>query len=494
MPTSNRRQRPTPPNLAYRDFVQRVRAHRPTDLLPILAKISAAESERRLVDRDWRTAPLGLYPWIIAVIARESIAYGSEHRAKPVTDRALTRMASAYMELRDPWRTDDSEESLSDFLIRTAYEQFPWNEPLYNEMAHVVALLDRDFSRLGCEVLQSSSWVDLLGAELVDLVGAAFLFGTSTWKNDGRMDLGWLAQDNFGPVVAELPAAKIHLLWRSFSAPFENIRARARDNRNPDEDLRRLDWNPLQSAPFVGMLDGSWIAPQAMYVHQRASLSTVYHLGQERWGDAFTRDLGLVMQAYVGEQFNLMHPEGVLPDVEYRPSQRAVDFVIVLPDIVLLVEVKSARVAVPGRLNLGSFVRDVERDVGKAFRQISHTSRLITDGHQAFASVPPNRPLRGAVITAEPHHLINATAIRANLPQPAVPTVVLGLGEFEELIEECASRPGPHWLAVTDIPANDAASVRRYLSDARRKWQGTVRPRNSILDAAWSRLPFRDAT
>src|SRR5664280_3791077 len=220
------------------------------------------------------------------------------------------------------------------------------------------------------------------------------------------------------------------------SAPICSIRWHAR---------RKLDRSPGDVCPSAGI----------------AQLSTVYHLGQERWGDAFTRDLGLVMQAYVGEQFNLMHPEGVLPDVEYRPSQRAVDFVIVLPDIVLLVEVKSARVAVPGRLNLGSFVRDVERDVGKAFRQISHTSRLITDGHQAFASVPPNRPLRGAVITAEPHHLINATAIRANLPQPAVPTVVLGLGEFEELIEECASRPGPHWLAVTDIPANDAASVRR---------------------------------
>lgn len=475
----------------YGEFVQRVRAHRPSELLSVLSRISSAQAEESLSGRDWRKKPaFGLYPWIIAAIARESIAYGNEYRTAPVTDRALSRLSDTYMEVRDPFFTGSSGGGLIDWAVRTAYEQFPWNQPLFNELSHTVAMLDRDLSPLDLEVVTSNSWRELLGADVIDLAGASFLFGVSTWKNSGKFDLAWLDQPNFGLVTAELPKDRIVELWRLFSRPFIDLRAEAQAQRNPNEELRRLDWNPLQAAPYVGMPDGVWLAPQAMYVQRRASLSTIYHLGMTRWGERFTRDLGVILETYVGEQCRLMHPSALLHDIEYESGQRAVDYVLVLDRCVLLIEVKSARVAVPSRRGLDPFLADVTADVGKALRQIAKTEGLIKARHSALANVPEDLPRRGVVVTLEPHHLINSSSIRIGLPDPGITTIVMSLGEFEEAVEEHAARPADLWLDLTNAVGRSEA-VGEVLQAHRKAWTKT-RPRNAILQSAWERLPFRE--
>lgn len=113
------------------------------------------------------------------------------------------------------------------------------------------------------------------------------------------------------------------------------------------------------------------------------------------------------------------------------------DWIVVLPDAVVLIEVKSARVNQGSRLNLAQYHEDVKADVGKGFSQIAATGDLIRKHHAAFTDIPDDRPLRGMVITAEPHYLINVPPYREGLPDPTLPTTVLSLGELETMVEFC---------------------------------------------------------
>lgn len=475
--------------MKYSDFVQRVRAHRPTELLPALARVSAAEQARRIGGGDALEVPLGLHPWVVAAMARESLAFGSEHRAAPVTDKALRRMVRAFLDLPDDGLVTGSPDALEDFLIRIAFEQFVWNEPLFGEMSRVLAMLDRDYDS-ELEVLSPDAWSDLLGVPLIDYVTATMLFGTGVLVNAGRFDPKWLDQDNFMPVFDEIPRESVDTVWQLFSANLEDLHVRAADHRHPDGELRRLDWNPLQEKPFVRVPSGDYVAPQAAYVHQRASVNGLYFAGVSRWGDAFTRDLGVVLEGYAGEQLALLGPTVLKHDLEYERGQNAVDWIVVLDDIVLLVESKSARVAVPGRLALKPYIEDVRRDVGHGLSQIDKTHDLIVAAHPAFDFVPKDRPIRGIVVTAEPHHLINASRIGQYLTH-ATPAVIMSIGEFEDAVEEELCKPGSLWQDITDVPSEDAGSVRRILHDRRKAWGAGGRPRNPILDKAWQRLPFK---
>lgn len=488
---SSNRQPPRPPAIRYLDFVQRVRAHRPTELLSALARVSAAESARRIAGGDALHVPLGLHPWVVAAIARESLAVGSEHRTAPVTDRALRRMAHDFLELADDRLADGSPDALEDFLVRLAFEQFVWNEPLFSELSRVLAMLDRVYDDLGLEVLSRDAWTDLLGIPLIDYVAAIGLFVTGVLANEGRFEPSWLNQDNFRRIFDEVPRESVDRAWEMLSTDFEDIRARAASGRHSDSALRRLDWNPLQEKPFVRMPSGEYVAPQAAYVHQRASINALYFAGVSRWGDAFTRDLGAILEHYAGEHLALLKPTVLAHDLEYESGQNAVDWIVVLDDLVLLVESKSARVAVPGRGALKPYVEDVSRDVGYALQQINKTHGFISSGHLAFDFVPKHMPIRGIVVTAEPHHLINSSRIRQHLATAAVPTVVMSIGELEDAVEEELGRPGSLWLDVTDVPLDDAGSVRRILHDRRQAWGAGGRPRNPILDRAWQRLPFK---
>lgn len=60
-----------------RDYVARVRRHRPSALLPLIAQASAAYA----LESSWLESPGRKYlPWALADAARVSLAYGNEYR------------------------------------------------------------------------------------------------------------------------------------------------------------------------------------------------------------------------------------------------------------------------------------------------------------------------------------------------------------------------------------------------------------------------------
>lgn len=146
----------------------------------------------------------------------------------------------------------------------------------------------------------------------------------------------------------------------------------------------------------------------------------------------------------------------------------------------LLVEAKSTRLTQLARMGGPKLADDVQRRLGKAFKQIANTESLVRNSHTALSHIPNDHRHIGLVVTLGPYHMSNTDALRASLPDP---TVVGSIRELEHLVN-MVSQYGIGRL--TSIVDDD---------DDRRQWNLDVAlgpadlPKNPTLDAALNSLP-----
>ena len=326
----------------YSAFLQRVRRHRASDLLLALASTSI-----RLFEQEAWIADRVRSPWAIAAAAKASIVAGNEHRRPGVTDRDVMEICAAYNALDTPLTHEpgDTTETVGAFLVRTSYEQFPYQQSRFEEISRLGALFD-GIDALDTEILDHALIEQVLGCPLGDFVVAGFVLATSAQSNTGFFDPEWAALRE-GPhaINRQFPIDTVRRVFhKHFLATFEEIRAAAKKTEQPDQRLRHHEFNPLINRPFVTLPGGRHIAPQPHFVFQRLSPAALYYaavdaLDGER-ANAFTRDIGLVCQEYVGRQLRLVPKATVLPEIVYDGDQRSVDWFVIFDDLVVLVEVK----------------------------------------------------------------------------------------------------------------------------------------------------------
>jgi hypothetical protein len=118
-------------SISFREFRQIVRRYRPSRLLPELAALAAST---QLVDRGdpiFSTAP----PWAIALAARESILWGNEYRRDEVTDSDLVDIFNGHNNIYEGDPAPEDENFVLRLMTRLAYEQFPMQESVFEEVA-----------------------------------------------------------------------------------------------------------------------------------------------------------------------------------------------------------------------------------------------------------------------------------------------------------------------------------------------------------------------
>ncbi|MGW2989042.1 hypothetical protein [Streptomyces goshikiensis] len=99
------------------EYVQRVRRHPPSSLLPPIANVSSQWPTKT----DWVRDLSGLYrPWGLADAAWMSLVRGNEHRQRKATDADLTEILAQYTALDDPLRHLPVGERLEGYLLRVA--------------------------------------------------------------------------------------------------------------------------------------------------------------------------------------------------------------------------------------------------------------------------------------------------------------------------------------------------------------------------------------
>jgi hypothetical protein len=470
----------------YSDFLQRVRRHRTSDLL-----IALADTSIRLFEQEAWIADRVRLPWAIAAAAKASIVAGNEHRSPGVTDKDVIQICAAYNALDTPLAHDpnDASETVGAFLVRTSYEQFPYQQSHFEEISRLGALF-ATIEELNAEILDRALIERVLGCSLEEFVVAGFVLATGAQVNTGFFDPEWAALRE-GPhaIDRQFPVDTVRQVFeRLFLAGFEQIRADAKITEQPDRRLRHHEFNPLVSRPFVTLPDGRHIAPQPHFVFQRLSPSALYYAAVDaldtEQANAFTRDIGLVCEHYVGRQLSLIPNAAVSPEIRYDNDQLSVDWFVIFDELVLLVEVKSTRMSHLARMGGIKLRDDIDRSLGKAYNQVKRTDDLLTAGHAAFAEIPTDRPRIAIIVTLEPYWAANSPFIAEFLPEPAIRTSVASVRALERLVDVLRTVEGPEPLIkVLDDPDRRSWNLENALPDI------TV-SRNPILDAAWNLFPF----
>lgn len=471
-------------------YIERVRRHSPDSLVRLIAATSAGLPAVRELGRQ----DLGPYgPWALLDVAWVSLALGHDGRA-PATNDDLAEILGLYLALDDPINhTPPGGNRMEGLFQRVFHQQGDWQESDYAQLSRSVALLQQTPQPSDLEVIRPGWDHDLLGCSLTDYVGLAELvWACATTHPDprrrGRFAVEWYpAQDyaEFGHLRS--PAQVKTVLRRHFTTT--KIRLRSHFPTDADPLVRRYTHNPLRSRPLVGGLPGGYLVPVPAAVLNRATPLGLYYTGgdnnSER-GKAFTRDVGRLFERYVGRQLDLLTDAVVHPEVEYqlpkRQKGKSVDWIVVFPDLVLLVEVKSTRPGEALRLGGKDFTTILDDQFSKAFRQVAKSADRIRSGAQPeFDHIPGDRQMLGMVVTAEQFHQINTPEIRAGMPSTTVPVTVTSIQELEDAV----TITGTGLADVLRASAvGDGAALRPLFKGH------TFLAHNAVLEQGWSAIPF----
>ncbi|MFI5916829.1 hypothetical protein [Dactylosporangium sp. NPDC051541] len=443
-------------------------------------------------------------PWSVSLVAREALAGGLAAQGRQNPDAQVLPALDVYVhELEDPLlrRADNGaagDGSVAGFMLRTGYQQFPYQQPIFGDTARMRPMLKRSFPRPRFQVLSDAVIEELLGADVDAYTDLAPFFLAAVMVNGGTFNPTWLDQPNFVPVCEQTPKEQILRVYSTrLSAPAAKLQAAARAPRHQQQDLRQHDFNPLIDRPFVVLPDGIGLAPQPLFVTGRFSLAALYYAGFAAYGKPFADDLGILNEEYTLEQLAQLNAAGavVTAEVEYEPGSASVDGFVVYPDQVILVEVKSLRPALDKRLDSDLYAERLRRDLGKAQKQLRRTYDLWRNGHPAFAHLPDDgRPARALIVVPEPLYLANQTMFGQDLGRMPFPTAVVSFTQLELLVAVAVSERSGRVFAdiATGSPyliADPAAALM-----AARQRSGIRVHRNGILDASFEAMRWAQAT
>ncbi len=383
-----------------------------------------------------------VFPWQAGLVAREALLAGSNS-----TSAAQTPTTARLIELCR--RSDEIDQAafhsgdLATFGLRTAYLQFPYSEAQLGRIARTRLMFERDLSSNGFEVLSNDTLTDVIGGPLDVFVDSAVFFFTAAMRNGGRFDERWLTGPQFDPVRARIDLDQlVSVFTQAWSSNLPALRAKARSSTSDDPLARPFDWNPLMARPFVRLGDGSHVAPNAWWAYGRVSPTAIYHLGMERHGEAWARDLGRVQEQYIVQQLRQLEPTArVVPEFAYNTSHgdvRSVDAFLVFDDLVVIVESKSLRARLDSTTAADSYQARLQRDLTKAYgKQLPRSLTLVRAGAHQLGQTPTDVLVVALVVTPDPLYLANSPTFTSGLPSPGMPTAVVSLTELENLIAAC---------------------------------------------------------
>jgi hypothetical protein len=464
------------------EYRQRVRRYRPSSLVPLIAAAGARYWQ------DWLDSPYRKYtPWALADAARVSLACGNEHR-RDATEQDLLQILNAYSQLDDRFLHDSDAHA---FLLRMAGQQMTWQVPEYETLARTAALFEQTTPQQPMECLRPGWDTELFGCTLREYAGTAQLAWASAITCAGRFD----------PAVFDTPDGEliarhvgrdtvIRVLDTHFAttvSQFGTDDQEAVTRAGRDDRLRRYTSNPFRGRPLITGFGPGYLCPVPYLALAKATPWGVYFTGMAHYGQGFAHDLGHLFEQYIGRQLQLLPHAQVLGEITYtshKSTRKTVDWIVILPEAVLLVEVKSAIPTEPVRLGTAEAVDAIVAKLSKALRQIDATAQLIADHDPALAVVPTDRPVLGLAVTLEPFHIANAGF--GALPVTRTPTTVADAAEIENLV------------TVSDIPPGRLL-LDRAADSVRSSWSldtafnGHARSLNPILDQAWDSYPWASA-
>ena len=376
-------------------------------------------------------------------------------------------------------------------LTPILYEQFPWQESIFEELARSHALLIEGLGEVDTEILSEGSIADVLGGiSLREAIGATFVLQVGAYQNGGSYNPGWLDQENFRDVLALYSRSNIETTVRRLTASRTELKADFSANTHGNKRLAKYDYNPLVRTPFVALDDGSIVSPAPRLIMRTVTPGGLYYPGIATYGPGFATELGWLFEHYVGRNLRLIAGVEVHPEIRYGSgkSMKSIDWFVVMPGLVLLVECKLKRLSLSARAGDLALPKELFLAIEKAYDQLSRSVENVTTGTAEFAHIPRDRPLLAMIISAEPSYIGNAYLVEqhgATITAGAasdVPVAALSARELERLVTHGEHVEELLLKLMRDRSPNAALGILGiHTSDGKR---------NIILENAWATYSF----
>ncbi len=451
--------------------------------------MSAALKEPPYADNIIQQMP----PWGLAAAARDSLLYGNELRSKSVDKKALQRLMYKFnitIDINDA----DADDFLVKLMTQMSYEQFPYQESLFEEVTRSHAWMVEGLNYVETKVITEESLASMFDeVPLREVIGATLFLHVGAMKNGGIYKQSWLDQPNFTEVLKIYPRRNIEKMVSRLTTTPDNFRADFNKHSMGKAKSTRFDYNPLVATPFVDMGSGDPVAPATRLILRTVTPGGLYYSGLNKHGKAFADDLGGLFENYIGRQLKLIKGAEVESEIVFNKggNYKSVDWFVILPGLVILVEVKSHRLGPEAKAGGETLMPLLERTLDGARKQLRSTVTHLADKHPAFKNIPTDRPILGLIVTAEPFHTgpmylrDNEIAVIPGGGLPDVPVAAVSAREVEWLVTHGADIE-PMLLAKMEMAKNIQGVV--SLRDIGKK-SGTQNP---ILMSAWEAYPWPD--
>lgn len=444
-------------------------------MLTALAAVAAQVSTRRLTVGTVR--PVHVQEFTLAGIARTCLAASNEYRHGTLTERLLNELCHDYINISDP-NIEAGTASLDEIMRPIIYEQFLVQYSPKENLARSYALYVSHMAGLPNAPSQAD-WVDVLGVDVARYLRIGFGLHAAFMQNRGTITWTTLGAKHVAPLWRPLAIHEFRaLVERQLASPIDEAAERARNAEAPGRE--KWSFNPLQDRPIVLVGDEELVCPAPHFLLDKISAAGLYYTGLDLFGSRFTDALGIAYERYVGTQLGLLSGATLYPEIHYDKGQRkSCDYIVVMDEVVLLVEVKVTRPLIAYRT--GGDPEPTLARMRSARDQIVETARLIRERDPAFAHIPADIPRLGLIATLEPYFLTQSTLEHGTLTSSELTITSAWAHEVENVMAYLAVQPSPASLLLRHWQANAAGSDEPITAII-----GSDEPaRNPIVDAAF---------
>jgi hypothetical protein len=466
------------------EYIARVLRYRPSSLVPWIAEVGAQYADiGSWLDGDY----MRFTPWALADIARISLVLGSEFLRDAARDDLLW-CADGYRNLLDAELGDGDPGALEGFLLRMGHQQ-TFQNAIKNEIGRSTALFEQTTSSRELKVIKPGWDRELLGCSLSQYLGTGFLVYAVARRQKGRFSTHWFNEPALATITSEIP---IPLMRQVLDEQFTGNRDFFRDYKSETSasPLRRFAYNPLLGKPLVSGIGNTRLVPVPAQVIRKISPLGVWYAGFDRWRHSFAEDVGDLFEQYVGQLLGIIPDAQVHKEIVYdKGQQRSVDWIVVWDNVVLLVEVKSARSTEPIRMGTSEAWDQLATKLGTAYRQIARTDERIAEGHARFSHIPRNLPRIGLIVTLESFPFLNSGPIRSRADfVPSVPLRACSAELLEWLVCLPDRSVGEYLYELMNDPSREGWDV---LGEDQ---AGIEFAPNPVLDQAWNSYLWAPST
>jgi hypothetical protein len=365
----------------YTTLEARINRYRVRDVLEWCNRLANWVDQRSI--EDWRL-PLvvggrrtpywtTVTPWCLALLAKTSLLRSNDNRQRQLDYDGLFNLVNVYNNLDDAFAHNGWSE-MERFFLRTAWEQFPYQESKRGAIPRIWALLTVEAAKETRDLDVGAAWEQIAGMSLRKFlqVGFGYLAGAMSYPRLHPMF------PSRGALAGLLSEGDCEAFLRTVACTYEEFRELQRPYRVDDPVYTKTEFNYLVRRPLIWS-DGELICPVPRLLLARLTTGVLFDLVdhfKKEGRNPFSEYFGRLFELYTGSILRRMYGEEcVHEEPKYgSPERRGPDWVVIQGEDAILFECRSSRLSLEAKT------------VADQGRVLDDTKRIFADTANRYRS------------------------------------------------------------------------------------------------------------